>query len=112
MNMIGVILCIYVLISKKYKTDSTAITLIFLCLNIIFMCRLWLYLDPNFILTATYIFTNIFNFIILFLTMVKVRKNIVLDKRNITKRLRSILDPVISKYNKLVSKIFNKQNKI
>ncbi len=76
------------------------------------MCRLWLYVDPNFILTATYIFTNIFNFGILFLIMIKVKKDKVIDKRSILKRLRSILDPVITKYNKIVSRLFSKQNKI
>lgn len=106
--MLGVILCIYVLISKKYKTDSKGVTLIFLCLNIIFMCRLWLYVDPDFILTATYLFTNVFNFVILFLTMVKVRKDKILDKRSIIKRLLNILDPVVIKYNQLIRKITQK----
>lgn len=72
------------------------------------MCRLWLYVDPDFILTATYLFTNVFNFVILFLTMVKVRKDKILDKRSIIKRLLNILDPVVIKYNQLIRKITQK----
>lgn len=94
-------LCIYALVSKKYKTDDIRVTLLFICLNIIFIRRLWIVLDPSFTATIVYSVVNIVAFIALGLVMSLVKKSVVLDKLNISKRIKEILIPIINKYRKL-----------
>ena len=69
LNAIGVLLCIYVLISKKYRTKNKEVTLLFLCLNVIFIRRLWLVLDPSFTMTLGYTIVNYIALTALFLIM-------------------------------------------
>lgn len=112
LSAIGILLCIYVLISKKYKTKSIDVTLLFIFFNIIFTCKLWLSLDTTFTFTSVYIFMNYFTFIALLLSIIGVRKTVVLDKRSINYRIHLIIKPFIYKirlkYNNIKKRITNK----
>lgn len=112
LSSIGIILCMYVLVSKKYRTKTVDVTLLFLFFNIIFTCKLWLSLDPAFIMTPVYIGMNYFTFIALLLCIIGVRKTVVLDKGNINYRIYKVLIPIIdkikTKYNNIKIRIMNK----
>lgn len=107
LNSISVLLCIYVLISKKYKTDDKRVTLLFICLNFIFMGRLWLVLDPSQTLGLVYTSVNYAAFIALILITNLVKKNIVRDQRNIKTRLYCVLKPIKTKYKLFIAKLNN-----
>lgn len=92
----------YVLISKKYKTDDIRVTLLYICLNIIFMGRLWLVIDPSYTVNLTYTIVNYVAFLALFLITNLVKKNVVLDKASIGQRLACILKPIKIKYSQLM----------
>ena len=102
LNSISVLFCIYVLVSKKYKTDDKRVTLLFLCLNVIFMRRLWLVLDPSYTVTVVYTVVNLVAFIALYLISSLVKKDVVIDNTNIGKRLACILKPIKIKYNAII----------
>lgn len=103
LNSISVMLCIYALVSKKYKTDDIRVTLLFLCLNIIFMRRLWVVLDPTYTLSTVYILVNYVAFIALYLVMSLVKKNVVLSKKDISRRIKDLLRPFFNKIRKTLS---------
>lgn len=106
LSSIGILLCIYVLISKKYKTKTIDVTLLFIFFNIIFTCKLWLSLDSDFTMTSVYIFMNYFTFIALLLSIIGVRKTVVLDKRTFNRRiLVTIVDPFINRIKKIYKNI-------
>ena len=109
LSAIGIILSMYVLISKKYRTKAIDVTLLFIFFNIIFTCKLWLSLDPTFTMTSVYIFMNYFTFIALCLSIIGVRKSVVLDKRSIGYRINKVLMPFINKvkdkYNNIKMRI-------
>lgn len=105
LNSISVMLCIYVLISKKYKTDDKRVTILFICLNIIFMSRLWIVLDPTYSITVIYAAINFIAFLSLVLTMSLVKKSIVRDTRNLKERLAVILKPFKTMYNKILKRL-------
>ena len=98
-------LCIYVLISKKYKTDDKRVTILFICLNIIFMSRLWIVLDPTYSITVIYAAINFIAFLSLILTMSLVKKSVVRDTRNLKERLEVILKPFKTMYNKILKRL-------
>ena len=98
-------LCIYVLISKKYKTDDKRVTILFICLNIIFMSRLWIVLDPTYSITVIYAAINSIAFLSLVLTMSLVKKSVVRDTRNLKERLAVILKPFKTMYNKILKRL-------
>lgn len=104
LSAIGILLCMYVLISKQYRTKSIDVTLLFIFFNIIFTCKLWLSLDPTFVMTSVYVFMNYFTFIALLLCIVGVRKTVVLSKTNINTRLAKILKPVADKIKMIYRK--------
>ena len=105
LNSISVMLCIYVLISKKYKTDDKRVTILFICLNIIFMSRLWIVLDPTYSITVIYAAINFIAFLSLVLTMSLVKKSVVRDTRNLKERLAVILKPFKTMYNKILKRL-------
>lgn len=105
LNSISVMLCIYVLISKKYKTDDKRVTILFICLNIIFMSRLWIVLDPTYSITVIYAAINSIAFLSLVLTMSLVKKSVVRDTRNLKERLAVILKPFKTMYNKILKRL-------
>lgn len=105
LNSISVMLCIYVLISKKYKTDDKRVTILFICLNIIFMSRLWIVLDPTYSITVIYSAINFIAFLSLVLTMSLVKKSVVRDTRNLKERLAVILKPFKTMYNKILKRL-------
>lgn len=109
LNSLSVILCIYVLVSKKYKTDDKRVTLLYICLNLIFMGRLWLVLDPNHTIGLVYSSVNYVAFIALLIITNLVKKNVVLSKRTIGQRLACILKPIKIKFLEITGKI--KHNK-
>lgn len=98
-------LCIYVLISKKYKTDDKRVTILFICLNIIFISRLWIVLDPTYSITVIYAAINCIAFLSLVLTMSLVKKSVVRDTRNLKERLAVILKPFKTMYNKILKRL-------
>lgn len=102
LNSMSVLFCIYVLVSKKYKTDDKRVTLLFLCLNVIFMRRLWLVLDPSYTVTVVYTVVNLVAFIALYLISSLVKKDIVIDKSNMSRRIYCILRPIKTKYNAII----------
>lgn len=97
LSSLGILLCMYILISKKYKTKSLDVTLLFIFFNIIFTCKLWLSLDPTFIFTSVYIFMNYFTFIALLLSIIGVSKTVVLKEGDISYRLIKVMKPFIKK---------------
>lgn len=97
LSSLGIILCMYILISKKYKTKSLDVTLLFIFFNVIFTCKLWLSLDPTFVFTSVYIFMNYFTFITLLLSIIGVSKTVVLDKGDISYRIIKVLKPLTDK---------------
>ena len=106
LSAIGIILCIYVLISKQYKTKSIDVTLLFIFFNIIFTCKLWLSLDPTFTMTSVYIFMNYFTFIALCLSIIGVRKSVVLDKRSLQFRIvKIVIQPTVVRFKLIYKKI-------
>lgn len=105
LNSISVMLCIYVLISKKYKTDDKRVTILFICLNIIFISRLWIVLDPTYSITVIYAAINCIAFLSLVLTMSLVKKSVVRDTRNLKERLAVILKPFKTMYNKILKRL-------
>lgn len=109
LNAISIILCIYVLVSKKYKTDDIRVSLLYICLNIIFMGRLWLVLDPSQTIGLVYASVNYIAFIALFLITSLVKKKVILVKYDISKRLYCVLKPIKTKFNSIIG--YFKQNK-
>ena len=105
LNSMSIILCIYVLVSKKYKTDDKRVTLLYLCLNLIFMRRLWLVLDPTFTVSVMYSAINFVAFIALYLITSLVKKDKVADDTNISCRIFKILRPVKLRFICIVNKI-------
>ena len=105
LNSISVMLCIYVLISKKYKTDDKRVTILFICLNIIFMSSLWIVLDATYSITVIYAAINSIAFLSLVLTMSLVKKSVVRDTRNLKERLAVILKPFKTMYNKILKRL-------
>lgn len=106
LSAIGIFLCMYVLISKQYKTKSIDVTLLFLFFNIIFTCKLWLSIDPLFVMTSVYVFMNYFTFIALILCIIGVRKTVVLNKLDITQRIYKVLKPIKDKIKMIYKKTF------
>lgn len=108
LNSIGVLLCIYTLISKKFKTNDKRVAILFVCLNIIFIRRLWVVIDPVIPLTLTYISVNFIAFIALLLIMSIVKKDIVYDKRSFKYRVIKVFKPIKNKILKLIGYIKHK----
>lgn len=73
------------------------------------MGRLWLVIDPSHTVTTVYTLVNYVAFIALFLITNLVKKNVVLDKTTIGKRIYCILKPIKDKFNSIVR--YFKQNK-
>ena len=105
LNSIGVLLCIYTLISKKFKTNDKRVALLFVCLNIIFIRRLWVVLDPVIPLTLAYISVNCIAFIALLLIMSLVKKDIVYDNRSFKYGVIKVFKPIKNKILKLIGYI-------
>ena len=76
------------------------------------MGRLWLVIDPSHTVTLVYTLVNYVAFIALLLITSLVRKNVVIDKKDISKRIYCILKPIKDKF-KLIIRYFKhkKDNK-
>lgn len=105
LNSIGVLLCIYTLISKKFKTNDKRVALLFVCLNIIFIRMIWVVLDPVIPLSLAYISVNCIAFIALLLIMSLVKKDIVYDNRSFKYRVIKVFKPIKNKILKLIGYI-------
>ncbi len=105
LNSIGVLLCIYTLISKKFKTNDKRVAILLVCLNIIFIHRLWVVLDPVIPLSLAYISVNCIAFIALLLVMSLVKKDIVYDKRSFKYKVIKVFKPIKNKILKLIGYI-------
>lgn len=101
LNSIGVMLCIYALISNKYKTNDKRVALLFVCLNIIFMRRLWVVIDPSIPLSLAYMSVNYIAFIALLLIMSIVKKDRVLRHTKIHKRIKKVIRPIKNRVLKI-----------
>lgn len=66
------------------------------------MGRLWLVLDPEQTIGLVYTLVNYVAFIALLLITNLVKKNVVLDKANISKRIYCILKPIKDKFKNLI----------
>lgn len=105
LNSIGVLLCIYTLISKKFKTNDKRVALLFVCLNIIFIRMIWVVLDPVIPLSLAYISVNCIAFIALLLIMSLVKKDIVYDNRSFKYGVIKVFKPIKNKILKLIGYI-------
>ena len=100
-NSISVMLCIYALISNKYKTNDKRVALLFVCLNIIFMRRLWVVIDPSIPLSLAYMSVNYIAFIALLLIMSIVKKDRVMNNTRIHNRIKKVLRPIKNRILKI-----------
>ena len=85
------------------------VTLLFIFFNMIFTCKLWLSLDPTFTMTSVYVFMNYFTFIALCLSILGVRKTVVLDKRSLSFRINKVIEPFYSKILNVYKKLILRQ---
>lgn len=74
-NALSVLACMYALISKRYKTKSKDVTIIFICLQILFLCNLWASIDGSIILMGIFVIKNLVNIALLIFCMYSVKKN-------------------------------------
>lgn len=74
-NALSVLTCMYALISKRYKTKSKDVTIIFICLQILFLCNLWASIDGSIILMGIFVIKNLVNIALLIFCMYSVKKN-------------------------------------
>lgn len=75
LNAIAVLTCMYALISKHYKTKSKDVTIIFICLQILFLCNLWASIDGSIVLMGIFVIKNLINIALLGFCMYSVKKN-------------------------------------
>lgn len=106
LNSLCIFICMYTLISKKYRTQSKDVTFIFLCLQVIFMCNLWAVIDGNIIQSFVFALKNFCNFALLGFCMYSVRRN---AKKNPYKKTDishyNFIDKVIYKFNNMIKRI-------
>lgn len=76
LNTIAIFLCMYTLISKKYRTKSKDVTIVFLCMQFLFLCNLWATLDGNFSQPILFMIKNYVSFAMLTFCMYRVKYNI------------------------------------
>ena len=102
-NVLGIFLSMYVLISKKYRTKSIDTTLVFISLNVIFTCKLWLVLSEAFIGLVMYSMINYLTFGMLLVLMYGVKKtDIPKDIASYRDRLKHIFRPILNKFKALI----------
>ena len=96
LNSVAALTCIYTLISKRYKTKSKDITMIFICLQLIFLSNLWVCIDPEFIRTFNFVFTNYLSMSLLIFCISKVKNDIDhIENNNIIDKFKNIIKRII-----------------
>ena len=112
LNALAILICMYAQISKKYKTKSKDVTIIFICLQILFTCNLWLIVEGSVVIYSIFAAKNFISLSLLAFCMYSVRKkegfNIDLyrNKYNFIQRLALDFENIIIRTKKLVRSLW------
>lgn len=103
-NALSVLTCMYALISERYKTKSKDVTIIFICLQILFLCNLWASIDGSIILMGIFIIKNLVNIALLIFCMYSVRKNET-KNGNIDNYNHNLVDKLTRNFKSIIKRI-------
>lgn len=103
-NAISVLICMYALISKHYKTKSKDVTIIFICLQILFLCNLWASIDGSIVLMGIFVIKNLINIALLGFCMYSVKKNET-NSGTIDNYNYNLIDGIVYKAKSIIKRI-------
>ena len=103
-NALSALTCMYALISKRYKTKSKDVTIIFICLQILFLCNLWASIDGSILLMGIFVIKNLVNIALLIFCMYSVKKNET-KNGNIDNYNYTLVDRITRNFKSIIKRI-------
>lgn len=103
-NALSVLTCMYALISERYKTKSKDVTIIFICLQILFLCNLWASIDGSILLMGIFVIKNLVNIALLIFCMYSVKKNET-KNGNIDNYNYTLVDRITRNFKSIIKRI-------